>query len=335
MQILIVDDDRITLQNLKRVLTAEGHEVLMAENGREALATIRKSGCRLVVSDWEMPEMDGLRLCEAIRSGDFPGYIYFILLTCHNAPEEAVRGLTAGADDFITKPFNAAELVVRIRTGERILALETRDVAIFSMAKLAESRHPETGAHLERVRGYCRIIARHLLDHGLFSDIINESFVRLIYATSPLHDIGKIGIPDCVLLKPDHLTDHEFEIMKTHTSIGADTLEAALEHFPNAEFLRMARDIAATHHERFDGKGYPAGLSGEAIPLAGRITALADVYDALISTRSYKESFDHDVAKTIILQESGTHFDPRIVEAFLANEGQFMALTRKYSRERA
>lgn len=325
MQILIVDDDEIALELLYNILTQAGHEVEMAHNGHEALEILRNGSCRLVISDWEMPGMNGIELCRQIRSDMFHAYVYVILLTSRDGIHNVVDGLSAGADDFITKPFAPTELCVRIRTGERILTLETRDVTIFAMAKLVESRDPETGAHLERIRGYARIIARDLSSKEKFRDQIDADYARRIYLTSPLHDIGKVGIPDSVLLKPGRLNDREFEIMKTHTTIGGETLDAALQHYPNVDFLCMARDIALTHHEHFDGSGYPSGLVGEDIPLCGRIVALADVYDALMSKRVYKEPFSHDIARSIIIEEKGKHFDPDIVEAFLQNEDAFVA----------
>jgi putative two-component system response regulator len=174
-------------------------------------------------------------------------------------------------------------------------------------------------------------LAQQLATQPKFCRKIDNEFVRLVYATSPLHDIGKVGIPDCVLLKPGLLNDAEFDLMKTHAELGAKTLEAALEQFPHAKFLMMARDIAATHHERWDGGGYPHGLQGEGIPLAGRIVALADAYDALTSKRVYKQAYSHDVARSMIVQEGGTHFDPDVVTAFLACEEQFLAISRQYN----
>jgi putative two-component system response regulator len=331
MKVLTVDDDDIVLEMLNLVLAQAGHEVVSARNGKEAIEVLRAGQCRMVITDWEMPIMNGLELCKAIRAEQFAGYIYTIILTSHTSVKEAVAGLSAGADDYVSKPFNPEELTVRIRTGERILSLETRDIAIFAMAKLAESRDPETGAHLERVRTYCRTLSQWLADQHLPGYEIDAPFTQTIYLTSPLHDIGKIGIPDCVLLKPGRLSDREFEIMKTHTTLGAGTLNAALEQFPDAKFLLMARDIALGHHERFDGTGYPGGLVGGNIPLCARIVALADVYDALTSKRIYKNAFGHDVARSIITEESGSHFDPRVISAFLGTEQEFLKTRNRFA----
>lgn len=335
MKVLVVDDNDVSLTLLEATLTGAGYQVETARDGMEALERLRANDVRLVISDWEMPRLSGPELCRAVRAEDFTGYVYVILVTSHNSPQETVVGLSAGADDFVGKPFNPSELIARVRTGERILSLETRDVAIFAMAKLAESRDPETGAHLERVRSYCRVLAKDLATQPKFQGVIDHEYVSLIYLTSPLHDIGKVGIPDCVLLKSGRLSDLEFEIMKTHAMLGAQTLDAALKAFPEVKFLVMARDIAATHHERYDGSGYPAGLAGTTIPLCGRIVAVADVYDALTSKRVYKDTFSHDIAKSMILNDSGTHFDPDIVQAFLRTEAQFVDIRARYARSQA
>ncbi len=330
MRILIVDDDPIALELLRDTLADAGHEVVTAADGRDAIAILLHAHCQVVISDWEMPRLDGLGLCDAIRNGGLESYTYVILLTVHNATAQRVRGLSAGADDFISKPFEPQELLARIHAAERILSLETRDVAIFALAKLAESRDPETGAHLERVMNYCRALAQQLPAMGHFTEEIDAEYLRLLYSTSPLHDIGKVGIPDSVLLKPGRLSDREFEIMKTHAALGAQTLDAALARFPKTKFLRMARDIAASHHEHFDGSGYPAGLKGDDIPLCGRIVSLADVYDALTSKRIYKDAFGHDIAKGIIMKESGAQFDPRVIDAFLTAEPAFIAIRDRF-----
>jgi putative two-component system response regulator len=243
--------------------------------------------------------------------------------------ENCIHGLQAGADDFLTKPFQPQELRQRLRTGERILSLESRDLMIFAMAKLTESRDNETGAHLERMREYSRILAEELSDWPKYSQVIDGEYVQLLYLTSPLHDIGKVGVPDSVLLKPGKLTSDEFEVMKTHTTLGGDTLGALVRARPEATFLAMAQEIALTHHERYDGAGYPRGLKGLDIPLCGRIVALADVYDALTSKRVYKAAFSHETARGIILDGRGTQFDPDVVQAFLEREGEFIETARR------
>ncbi len=324
MKILIVDDDPIALELLRHALENSGYEVESASDGAAALRRVDREGFRFVITDWEMPGMGGVELCRKIRSRSLNGYVYLILLTSHGRSDEIVEGMSAGADDFVVKPFHPAELVVRVRAGQRILSLESRETVIFALAKLAESRDPETGKHLERVQQYARALAQRLTHHPIYGDEVDGEFVRLVYQTSPLHDIGKVGIPDSVLLKPGRLSDQEFAIMKTHAAIGAATLEAALLRNPQARFLQMARDIAAAHHERWDGEGYPNGLVGEEIPLAARIVAVADVYDALTSKRVYKEASGHLVARNIIVNESGSHFDPVVVEAFLEVEQEFI-----------
>jgi putative two-component system response regulator len=333
MKILIADDDEIGREMLQYVLERHGFEVLTACNGEEALRQLKQGDCRLLITDWEMPGMTGIDLIRAVRDGDLPGYVYIILLTSRDTPQEMIDGLSAGADDFVRKPFDPAEMVVRVRAGERVLALETRDVTIFALARLAESRDPETGSHLERVRVYCRILAEYLANQPKYAPEIDAEYIRLLYATSPLHDIGKVGIPDSVLLKPGLLTTQEYDVMKSHAQLGAETLNAALGQFPQARFLRMARDIAMTHHERYDGTGYPHGLRGTQIPLCGRIVALADVYDALTTKRVYKAAYPHEVARSIILEGTGKHFDPDVIEAFLQCEDEFQKVAEHIQSE--
>ena len=329
MRVLIVDDDPVCLDMLEVVLEALGHETEKARNGKEAFDLLCQGDFRVVLSDWNMPGMSGIELCERVRRRQLSGYVYFVLLTSLDRSQNLINGLQAGADDFISKPFNPEELRVRLRAAERIVSLESRDLIIFSLAKLAESRDPETGAHLERMREYCRVLAEHLSTLEKYRDQVDVDYVRTIYLTSPLHDIGKVGIPDHVLLKPGRLSPEEFEIMKQHAVIGSVTLEAALESHPSAEYLRFARDIASSHHEKYNGKGYPRGLVGEAIPLCGRIVAVADVYDALTTKRIYKPAFPHEKARSIIVEGRGTDFDPDVVDAFLSRETEFIAIKQQ------
>jgi len=331
MRILIVDDDPIILELIKSALAPYGHTVVTASNGQEAIQRL-DALTRVVITDWMMEPGNGLELCRAIRSRPYSRYVYIIMISSRDDPVKAAEAIAAGADDFITKPFNAAELDARIKAGERTLSLETRDVTIFALARLAESRDNETGLHLEHVRNYVCVLGRQLFKRPELRGVITPDFIEMLYETSPLHDIGKVAIPDAILLKPGPLTPEEFAVMKRHTTIGAETLEEVMESFPGASFLEMARDIAATHHERFDGKGYPRGLAGEDIPWSGRIMALADVYDAITSKRVYKSAMSHAAASDEISREAGKHFDPRLVEAFFAAESEIIAVKERLAK---
>ena len=330
MRALIVDDDELSLELLQEILREMGYEVERAANGKEAMEKLRHNAIHLVITDWEMPEMNGLELCRAIRTEDFDGYVFIIMLTSREGGQQRIDGIHAGADAFLLKPLNSEELLVSLKTAERILGLETRDLAMFALAKLSESRDPETGAHIERVQSFARLLAQYLSTTERYSDVIDTNFVRLIFQTTPLHDIGKVAIPDSVLLKPGKLTGAEMDVMRTHAGIGAQTLDASLQRFPNVQFLQMARDIAMSHHERWDGTGYPNRLAGRDIPLAARIVALADVYDALTSRRIYREALSHAQAKTLILAERGTQFDPDVVDGFLRTEPHFIAIKERF-----
>ena len=196
MRALIVDDDEFSLELLQDVLEQLGHDVERAANGAEALEKLRQGSIHLVITDWEMPAMNGLELCKAVREGDFEGYVFIIMLTSRDSGQQKIQGLHAGADAFLTKPLNPEELLVSLKTAERLLGLETRDLAMFALAKLSESRDPETGAHIERVQSYARLLAQYLSTTEQFREVIDPEFVRLIFQTTPLHDIGKVGIPD-------------------------------------------------------------------------------------------------------------------------------------------
>jgi putative two-component system response regulator len=331
MRILIVDDDPAMRALLRRDLERGGHEVLDCPSGLEAFERVLEGDAKLVITDWDMPGIDGLRLTRMIRGGDSAGYTYVILVTAHDSAEERVRGLNAGADDFICKPWHRDELLARVQGGERVLALESRNMTILALAKLAESRDTDTGHHIERVRHFARRLAREAaMDDALAAEVDGE-FLRLLFETAPLHDIGKVAVPDSILLKPGRLTDTEMEVMRTHTVHGAATLQTLVHNFPGARFLTMALEIARSHHERWDGTGYPDGLAGEAIPLAARVVAIADVYDALTSERVYKAAMPHDEAVQTILRNSGSHFDPRLVDAFRRCAGEFRQIASAFS----
>ncbi len=345
--VLIVDDLIENTQVLKGFIRPLGFDVMTAQSGEEALEKIEEQPPDIILLDLMMPGMSGFDVCERLKENPETRHIPVIIVTGLSDPDANVRAIKAGADDFLIKPFDRVllearvrasfktkrlqdeilqhrrELEVRVRERTRQVEL-TREVALFSLARLAESRDAETGDHLERIRCYVRILAEEMRSWGRFSEMASDRFVEEIYLSSPLHDIGKVGIPDRILLKPGPLTDAEFAIMKTHSLIGGDALRDADYEAGQNSFLAMGRDIAYYHHERWDGKGYPNGIKGKDIPIAARIVTLADVYDALTSKRPYKEAFSHERARDIIVNGAQKQFDSDVVEAFLRQEKEFI-----------
>lgn len=243
-----------------------------------------------------------------------------------------VRVPVATHDEFGAMAQGTNAMVSSLLTAQNNLQ-ETRDATIVALASLAEARDNETGAHIQRTQRYVRVLAEYLSSQPGYSDFLTPHTIDLIYKAAPLHDIGKVGIPDNILLKPGKLTDDEFVIMKTHAQLGADALQGAVESVTENAFLRHAQDIAANHHEKWDGSGYPQGKQGDDIPLSARLMAVADVYDALISKRVYKPAFSHDKAKGIIVEGAGSHFDPVVIDAFLACEQAFIDIAQQYADE--
>lgn len=326
-KILVVDDSEFQRELLHATLNKEGFKVLTANDGVEALTICDlHPDLRFIITDLNMPEMDGYELIRKIRQKQIH-YIFIIVVTGMDENDSVIKALSSGANDFLTKPVHPEELNLRLQGGRQLLRLETQSELIFSMAKLADYRSEETGLHLDRVQEYTFLLGQYLVKHhpdmGLTASLANE-----ISKVSPLHDIGKVGIPDSILNKPGRLTDEEFEKMKDHTLIGGELMSDIYVKTKSLP-MRLAFEITMYHHERWNGEGYPAGLSSNGIPVAARITALADVYDALTTNRVYKKAFDHEKAKSIIMEESGAHFDPRIVEAFLATESSFIELKDK------
>ena len=330
MKILIADDELVSIKKLDRLVRSLGYETIVASDGQEAWETWKNERPRMVITDWMMPRLDGLGLCKKIRKVEGNDYTYIIMVTSREGIKDMVTSMNAGMDDFITKPFEKRELAVRIKAGERMLSFITRDMVIFAMAKLAESRDPETGNHLERMRFYSKTLAETLARVDDPNYPIDELFIDNIFLTSPLHDIGKIGIPDYVLLKPGRFDDSEFNIIKKHCCIGFETIKGAVERYPKADYLKMSSEIALYHHEKFAGTGYPNRLKGKEIPLSARIVALADSYDAIVSKRVYKSAKSHDMARAIIAEDSNKHFDPMVVNTFFACEDLFIKIFNKF-----
>lgn len=352
-RIYIVDDTTHARETLAALLSLDDHEFSFASNGPEALEGLEAADPDVVLLDVMMPGMDGFEVTRRIRAEPKWRRLPIILVTALDQKEDLVRGLDAGADEFLSKPVNGFELRARVRTMLRLkrqydeiaaystgleqqVEAQVKEISdaqlamIFALSKLAESRDPETGEHLERMREYCRAITLHLRTLTKYSDVVTEAYAQNLYAASALHDIGKVGVPDHILLKPGQLTPEEFDEMKRHTLLGESTLRAVDAMYPGNGLVRMGIEIAATHHEKWDGSGYPHGLRGEEIPLCGRILALGDVYDALTSKRCYKPAFPHEKARAIILEGRGSHFDPEIVDAFEAIEDRFVEIRLRF-----
>jgi len=330
-KVLVVEDSTDQRLLLKTVLEKEGHNVFEAQNGREALKICQdNTGIRMVVTDINMPEMDGYELISALRNQQ-TRYVYIIVVTALDDKKSVINALSVGADDFLSKPIFPQELHLRIQSGIQLIQLESQDELIFSMAKLSDYRSNETGLHLERVRKYTgeigRYVAQHYPEKGLTNQMATE-----ISRVSPLHDIGKVGISDQILTKPGKLTEEEFEIMKEHSRIGGDLI-SDIYLKTGSPSLRVAFELTMYHHEKWDGTGYPAGLSGNGIPIAARIMAIADVYDALTTHRVYKKAFSHEKARQIIIEGKARHFDPDLVDVFLALEDKFVQLKQDFSDE--
>ncbi len=359
-RILVVDDNKINLKIINDLIQVMGYNSVMAENGLYALSTLEKHECDLVLLDICMPDMDGYQVLEYMKKDSGLCKIPVIMISALDDMESVVRCIENGADDYMVKPFNHTILKARInacldrkrlndRESEYQGQIEKYNIdlqsrvskqvseitaaqrsTIFAMAKLAESRDPETGEHLLRIREYVRIIGKRLSLLPKYAAIIDDNYIENICAASPLHDIGKVGIPDSILLKPGKLTIEEFNKMKEHTIIGAETLREVNRLHSANDFVKIGIEIAESHHERWDGTGYPYELAGEDIPLVGRILALSDVYDALTSKRCYKEAFSHTRSNQIIVEGKGSHFDPDVVDAFVGTEKEFLYIREHY-----
>ena len=364
-RVLVVDDTPENLQ-LMHALLKESYRVLLANGGAAALRLARlEPRPDLILLDIMMPELDGYTVCEALKADPETAPIPVIFLTARGEVEDEEMGFRSGCVDYITKPVSPPTLLARVanhlalKAASDQLAYNNRylieeverrtrevqmvqDVTIMAMASLAETRDIETGMHIRRTQHYVRTLAERLrkmweekgLETASIPAELSDEIIEIMYKSAPLHDIGKVGIPDAILLKPGALDAAEFEIMKSHTTLGLETIAAAekLLDAPSS-FLSVARQIACSHHEKWDGSGYPHGLAGEAIPLPARLMAVADVYDALISRRVYKEPFPHERAVSMIEAGSGSHFDPTVVSAFLIEIETFRSIAQRFQDE--
>jgi len=353
-KILVVDDEKFYIDVLVELLGGD-YKVVVAKQAEEALRRATTEPLPdLILMDIVMPGMDGYEVCRRLKEDPRTREIPVIFLTVKSEVADELHGFELGAVDYISKPMSPPIVKARVGTHlalnrvKRLLAdqnrhLEikvrdrteelnrTKDVAIYCMASLAETRDLETGKHILRTQNYVRILAERLKDHPRFRGYLDDDTIELLYKTSPLHDIGKVGVPDRILLKPGPLEPEEWELMKKHAFYGYEALLRAEQELGTTDFLRMAREIAYSHHERWDGTGYPLKLKEDAIPVSGRLMAVADVYDALINRRVYKDPYPHEQAIGIIHESSGTHFDPDMVVAFVELEHQFRKIAVEYS----
>ncbi|MCB2225180.1 MAG: two-component system response regulator [Desulfarculaceae bacterium] len=346
--VLVVDDTEANVDILVDAL-GDLYEIMVAMDGESALETVEEEPPDLILLDIMMPGMDGYEVCGRLQADPRFRSIPIIFLTALTEVENKTKGFELGAVDYITKPFEVREVQARVHNHldlkmhrdhlDQLVAMRTRevevtqDITIHSLASLAETRDNETGKHILRTQRYVRALASRLSDHPKFAEALRGDTVELLFKSTPLHDIGKVGVPDAILLKPGKLDDGEFTVMKSHCELGFQALLKAEEVFDLEErpsFLSHAKDIAYTHHEKWDGSGYPQGLAGEDIPVSGRLMAVADVYDALISKRVYKPPFSHEQAVQIIGDGRGTHFDPDIVDTFLEMHQEFADIAKEF-----
>ena len=353
--ILVVDDtpDNLTLM---AELLSDSYKVRAANSGEKALKFLQgEHQPDLILLDIMMPGLSGYDVIREIKANPATRRIPVIFLTAMSAAEDEKKGLEMGAADYITKPISPPIVLARVKTQlenkaaadflldqnhflETEVAKRTRelsaiqDVTILTMASLAETRDSDTGNHIRRTQHYVKALAQRLKTHPRFASFLSDSTIELLFKSAPLHDIGKVGIPDRILLKPGRFTPEEFDIMKAHTTLGRDAIEHAEKQLGmEVEFLHLAKDIAYYHQEKWDGSGYPTGKRGDDIPISARLMAVADVYDALISRRVYKEGMSHEKALGIIVEGRGSHFDPDIVDAFVVLQDEFRAVALRFA----
>lgn len=345
--VLIVDDTPENIDVLNGILK-QNYRIKVALNGQKALELAGKPGALpdLILLDIMMPGMDGYEVCRSLKSSSLTRTIPVIFISALGKIGDETKGFEVGAVDYISKPISPPIVLARVKTHlalydqnrtleERVRErtrelLLTQDVTIMSLAALVELRDSETGTHILRTQQFMRLLANRLKDHPRFCDFLTPDIIEVLCKSTPLHDIGKVAVPDAILRKPGPLSTEEYEEMKRHTVYGRNAILQAEQALGKAEnsFLHMAREIAYSHHEKWNGKGYPEGLAGDAIPVPGRLMAVVDVYDALTSRRIYKEAITHEEAVDIIQSERGRHFDPDIVDAFLTLQEDFRVIAQ-------
>ncbi|MDR3368803.1 HD domain-containing phosphohydrolase [Rhodoferax sp.] len=360
-RILIVDDDLGNIELIGQILGAE-YDISFASSGKEGLELAMGQSSDLILLDVVMPGIDGFTVCRQLKANAATRDIPVIFLTSLESAVDEEFGLSLGAEDFIHKPVSPPVMLARVRNHlllantkrelkrhidelELLVAERTREIVfrdrqliatqsatITAFCALAEARDNETGNHIKRTQNYVRLLAEELSDHPRFRQVLDKETIQLLYKSAPLHDVGKVAIPDAILLKPGKLTPQEWVIMKRHCVAGRDAIVAAANELVDCSgsYLSYAAEIAYCHHERWDGSGYPRGIHGDDIPFSARLMAVADVYDALISKRVYKGAYSHEESVHIMARERGSHFDPDVFDAMLSIADSFDAIANRY-----
>lgn len=354
-KILIVDDSSTDRAIISGILY--DYDLFVAKDGIEALEIIEENpSLDLVILDLNMPRMNGFEVLERINDRPDTKRVSVVILTNYEEVDQEIKGLALGAVDYIRKPLNVESLRKRVevhlnltwankkiekynqeleeevlqRTKELII---TRNVTIHALIGLLEARDIESSNHTRRTQGMMRVLSLYLKNKGSFTDVLTDDYIIELCDTAPLHDIGKVAIADSILLKEGKLNNEEYELMKKHVDFGVEALTHETNDRDTVSFIKTAIEIVGSHHEKFDGTGYPKGLKGNEIPLAGRLMAIIDVYDALTTKRVYKPAFDHQFSLDLIRNQSGRHFDPLIVEAFLEIENLILNISQKFIQE--
>jgi putative two-component system response regulator len=352
-KVMLIGDTPENHKVLANMLRQRSYKVYVFSCKETAFEAIHEIYPNIVIIDLNLPEMHCYELCRKIKADNTLSKIPIIFISSFNKIFYKLNAFKAGASDYICKPYHIEEVLVRIELHIKIEIMqivlekynnllnklvndqnkeiaESQMTTIFALAKLSEARDDQTGRHIERIQIFCKLLAEYLKNTNKYKDI-DDDFINNIFHASPLHDIGKVGMSDKVLLKKSKLNSSEFNEMKKHTIFGANTLETIKKYYPNNQFINMGINIARFHHEKWDGSGYPDGIKKDEIPLCARIMALADVYDTLRSKRCYKSENSHNKTKNIIISEFEKHFDPEIVKAFIALEDKFIEVYDKYS----
>ena len=347
---MIVDDNITNLTAAKKALEKD-YSIIPVVSGVKAIDFLQRVTPTLILLDIDMPGLDGFETIKIIKSNEKTKDIPIIFLTAKDDTGSELEGLTLGAVDYITKPFSIPLLLQRVRIHVELVRqqkelihynenlsemvkeqteviYELQQAIIHTLTELIEHRDGVTGAHVSRTKKYFQVLIEALQKSGYYQDDFLELDINALSESAPLHDIGKIAIPDTILKKPGKLTKKEFEEIKKHTLIGAEAIKNAMHMTRSKDFLRSAETVVISHHEKWDGSGYPYGLAGNNIPIGGRVMAIVDVYDALVSERPYKRAYSHEEATEIILSESGKHFDPTMIETFIEVSDQFYDITQ-------